>query len=297
MRPSSVLKRGILAMLLILLVIMSTWPFRDSLSLLFWRVRYISTPRATGSGARVIFPAGEPSKIGVKLAGISEKEWRVSHVWVPSTQSLMLSSRNTIITLGCWWNHAGPIAALSSDSAGTFSNALVRSVGLAHAPVQNQIACQTRAAAGQHVITPPRIGPRGDGFFLVLEAEGIDANAPIRDSGQSRQSHPFFGDGDPDTIESISVSTDGTAARVGDLAVALFSMDPCDNPNINIDLPAGWTSLGFNHVALLNLGYRACCKMVTDPGRQSATCTWSDDSTFVAEATMVIFKGSGTTSE
>jgi hypothetical protein len=264
--------------------------FRDLLSLYYWRARYITTPRAVGSGPRVIFRAAEPLNIGVNLVGISEKEWKVSHVWVPATQALSLSSKSTIITLGCWWDNSGVVTALPADSAGRFTNAVVRRVGLSHAPFQNQIACQAGAAIGLHVITPPRIGVRGDGYFLVLEVEGLDAGSPIRDTGQSRDSHPQFGHGDPNSIQSISVSTDGTAAQVGDLAVAIFAMDPCDNPDINIELPEGWTSLGFNDVALLNIGYRACCRIVTEAGRQSATCTWTDDSTFVAEATLVVFK-------
>lgn len=290
MFTSSIFKWAVILLLLIACALACFWAFRDSLSLIFWRARYFTTPRAVGSGPKVIFPMGDPSAIGVNLAGISEKEWKVSHVWVPASRSLMPSSGTMIITLGCWWDNFWVVTALPTDSNGPFTNAIVRSVGLSNAPLQNQIAYQAGAEVGPHVVTPPVIGARGDGFFLVLEVEGLDAGSPIRDSGQSRQSHPQFGDGDPNTIESISVSTDGTAARVGDLAVALFSMDPCDNPDIHINLPEGWTSVGFNDVALQNIGYRACCRIVTEAGRQSATCNWSDDSTFVAEATMVIFK-------
>ena len=127
-------------------------------------------------------------------------------------------------------------------------------------------------------------------LFLVLEVEGIDASSPIRDRGQARISHQQFGHGDPNSIRTIRVLTDGTATQVGDLAVAIFAMDPFDNQDINIDLPEGWTSLGFNNVALQNLGYRACCRFVTEAGRQTATCKWTDDSTFVAEAALVVFK-------
>lgn len=282
-----------LAILLLVLVLSAgacALIFRESLSLIYWRARYIGTPRSVGFGPRMIFPAVEPRQIGVNLVGISEDEWKVSHAWVPATQSLTLSSSKTIITLGCWWDNFGVITALPADSNGTFVNAINRTVGLAHAPFQNQIAYQAGAAPGPHVITPASIGARGDGFFLVLEVEGLAASSPIRDSGQSRESHPIFGHGDPNTIQTISVSTDGTAAQAGDLAVAIFAMDPCENPNIKIDLPEGWTSLGSNDVAIQNIGYRACCKIVTEAGRQSVACRWSDDNTFVAEATLVIFK-------
>lgn len=182
------------------------------------------------------------------------------------------------------------VSALPVDSNGTFIRAIDRVVGLSHAPLQNQVTVQAGPALGRHVITPPSIGARGDGFFLVLEVSGLDRNSLIRDVGQSRESHPMFGDGDPNTIQSIRVSTDGVAAQPGDLAVAVFSMDPCDNPDIRISLPDGWTSIGSNNVAMQNIGYRACCRIVTEPGRQSAFCSWTDDSTFVAEATLVVFK-------
>jgi hypothetical protein len=286
----SILKFAIIFLLLMLFAFSCVWMFRDSLSLLYWRAIYFDTPRAVGSGPRVIFRAAKPSNIGINLVGISEEEWKISHSWVPSTQLLTLSSKKTIITLGCWWDDSWAVTALPTDSNGKFINAINRTVGLSHAPLQNQIAYQAGTAVGQHVITPPKIGKRGDGYFLCLEVEGLDENSPIRDSGQSRKSHAPFGHGDSNTLESISVSTDGAAAQIGDLAVAIFSMDPFDNPNINIDLPEGWMSIGFNNVAVQNIGYRACFKVVSEPGRQSATCTWSDDSTFVAEATMVIFK-------
>jgi hypothetical protein len=287
---SSILKFTVISSLVSLGVLACFQAFRDSLSLIYWRIRYIGTPRGVGAGPRVIFKATKPNDIGVNLVGISEDEWKVSHAWVPATQTLTLSSRNTIITMGCWWDNFGVVTAVPSDSHGRFTNAIHRTVGLSHAPLQIQIAYQAGAASGQHVITPAKIGAKGDGYFLVLEVEGLDERSPIRDTGQSRKSHPQFGQGDPNTIQSISVSTDGAAAQVGDLAVAVFSMDPCENPNINIDLPEGWASLGFNNAALQNIGYLACCKIVTEAGRQSATCNWSDDSTFVAEAALVVFK-------
>ena len=290
MSTSTILKLATILFLLILSVLTSCWLFRDSLSLLFWRAMYFGTPRAVGSGPRVICQTATPSNIGINLIGISEEEWKVSHSWVPTTQSHTLSSKKAIITVGCWWDNFWVITELPTDSNGKFKSAINRTVGLSHAPLQNQIAYQIGASGGKHVITPPDVGKRGDGHFLVLEVEGIDESSPIRDSGQSRKSHAPYGLNDPNTIESISVSTDGTGAQVGDLAVAIFSMDPIENPNISIDMPEGWMSIGFNNVAVQNIGYRACFKIVSEPGRQTATCTWSDDSTFAAEATLVIFK-------
>jgi hypothetical protein len=266
--------------------------FRDTAALVYWRIRYFRLPRGTGSGPRVIMAKNGPTGIGVNLVGISEKEWQVSRKWIPKNQSVTLSSERTLVTLGCWWDDSGSVSPLPSDSNGTFSNAISRKVGLADAPVQIQIGYQTKAAAGQHTITPPWIGARGDGFFLVLELDGIDATAPILDTGQARNAHRYLGPStiDPNSIQSISVSTEGTTAEIGDLAVVIFTFDACDNPDVQVDLPEGWTSIGFNNVAIQNLGYRACCKIVSEPGRQSAACHWKDNSTFAAEAALVVFK-------
>lgn len=284
------LKLAIFLLLVILAVLVALGPLRNTLSLLYWRARYFSIPRAVGSGPRMIFPASEPQQIGVNLGGISVEEWKVSHVWVPATQSLTTDTNQTIVTLGAWWDDHWVVTALPTDSQGTLTNAIVRRIGISDGPLQTQVAYETAPAPSRHVITPPKIGARGDGFFLVLDVGGLDAGSPIRDSGQARLSHPMFGHGDTNSIESISVSTEGTAAQAGDLAVAIFALDQYENPDMRIDLPEGWTSLGFNNAALQNICYRACCRIVTKAGRQSATCTWSDDSTFVAEATLVVFK-------
>jgi hypothetical protein len=285
-----ILTLAIITLLILVCALACVVPLRDTLSLIYWRAREFSIPRAVGSGPRTIIPATDSLRVGVNLAGISVEEWKVSHVWVPATQSLTASTNRTIMTLGAWWDDHWVVTALPTDTNGTLTNAIVRSVGLANGPLQTQIAYEAAAAAGRHLITPPKIGARGDGFFLVLDVGGLDATAPIRDSGQTRVSHPMFGHGDTNSIESISVSTDGTAAQVGDLAVAVFALDQYENPDMHIDLPEGWTSLGFNNAARQNICYRACCKIVTEAGRQSATCTWSDDSTFVAEAALVVFK-------
>lgn len=227
--------------------------------------------------------------------GISENEWRISNTWVPAAQATTLTSPRTLVTLGCWWDGTTPITALPTDSNGTFVPSFPRNPELDHAPLQNQIAHQAAALAGEHVITPPGIAVRGDGYFLVLEVTGLDATNSVADFGHARQAHPMFGHGDPNSIQAMKVSTGGETAQVGDLAVALFSMDPLQNPDMKITLPEGWTSIGHNDVALQNIGYRACCRLVTVPGRQTVACAWTDDSTFVAEATIVIFRAARST--
>jgi len=139
-----------------------------------------------------------------------------------------------------------------------------------------------------HTVTPDAIGRSGDGFFLLLEAQGLDSASLIRDFGHSRTWHPKVGPGDPNTIQSISVTTDGSAAQVGDLAVAIIGQDSYGDNN-QMSLPEGWTSLGVEHSALDNICYRACYKIVTTPGPQAVTGSWVSNSCFVAEAAIVVF--------
>jgi hypothetical protein len=244
-------------------------------------------------GSSRLYQVVQSEGIRLKVIGISEQAWQASDVWVPSTQADPVSGSKTLITLGCWWDDGYRRTSLPIDTSGTFSNSISPKVGLEHAPVQVQVAFEAAASVTGHTITPPVIGGTGDGFFMLLEIEGLVTNWPVRDSGQSRKSHPFFGPGDPNTIKTITATTDGGAAQVGDLAIAIFAMDNNSNPDINISLPSGWTSLGFNNAAVDNIGYRACYKIVTSAGAQTATCTWSDDSTFVAEAALVVFKAGG----
>lgn len=238
----------------------------------------------------VLAPIAEPPAVRrVTLVGTSEQAWQASDVWMPGTLSRTVAASKFLVTLGCWWDERYTTTSLPTDSNGTFLSAL-GSGSLSDAPVQVQVGYQLTPAIGSHVITPPAIGGSGDGFFLLLEAEGVSATSSVRDSGRARISHPFHGPGDPDTIQSITVMTDGTAAQIGDPAVAIIVMDNNSNPDINISLPAGWTSLGFNDAAVDNVGYRACYKIVTTPGKQTATCNWTDGSTFVADAGIVVFK-------
>jgi hypothetical protein len=262
---------------------------RDHLSLFYWRLRLINLPRGQGSGPKTILEPNANSGVSVFLAGISEKEWKVSHKWVPANQSVTISSNQMILSLGCWWDDSGNVSPLPKDSLGEFV-AVPRKSDLANGPLQNQLAYQSAPAAGEHVVTPPNLGARGDGFFHLLRIEGLDAASPIRDRGETRISHPMVTGKDPNSIQKIEVSTDGAVAQEGDLAVAFFSMDACENPDIKLQTPEGWTLIAANNRALQNIGYLVCCKIVSQPGKQRVTCTWTDDSTFVAEATLVVFK-------
>ena len=230
----------------------------------------------------------------VTTVGITEQLWQGSDEWRPATLSHTVSGAKTLITLGCWWDGSGG-SRLPTDTIGAFTAAVNPTTPSGQSPVRVQVAYQAGAAAGLHTVTPDFLGSSGDGFFLLTEAEGLATDSPVRDSGHARDWVPIRCPTNPDTIQTITVATDGAAAQVGDLVVALFAMDPCSNPDIQGGLPSGWTSLGFNDVVVDNIGYQACYKVVTTAGTQTAAWTWIDDSTFVAEAAMVVFKRASAT--
>ena len=236
----------------------------------------------------------------VVLLGIGRQDWQASDDWVPAIQSHAVSGSNMLITLGAWWDGGDfatdfvKLSRLPTDTIGLFTGVVTNGSPYAEDPVRTQIALQASPAPGLHAVTPPPIGVNGDGFFVLVEVGGLATNAPVRDTGHARVWHPFLnGAPDPNSIETITVSTDGTAAQVGDLAVAVFVMDNNVNSDIQISLPTGWTSLGFNNEVVDNIGYRACFRIVTEAGRQTATCSWTDNTTFVAEGAIAVFKPAG----
>ena len=229
--------------------------------------------------------------VAVTHVGISEQAWRASDVWVPATQSKAVDGTSMLIALSAVWTAGVVFGPLPTDANGVFQHALNRVTNqIAHAPFYVQVGYQTNSVAGLHTVSPIGVGDSGDGFFLLLEVTGLQPGDSRVDTGHIRHSHPFYGPGDPNTIQTITVATDGAAARAGDLAVAIIGMDNNSNPDINITLPEGWTSLGYNDEVVDNIGYRACYKIVTTPGQQTVTCGWTDNSTFVAAAGIVVFR-------
>jgi hypothetical protein len=222
--------------------------------------------------------------------GVSEQDWPLNNGWDPPSQSSIVTGSNTLLALGAWWDANDRVTPPPIDNNGSFSLAVTPKIG--YYPLEVQVAYQTNSAPGVHVVTPTTIGSSGDGYFLLAQMQGLAQGSPVRDAGYTTNSHTGYGPGDPNVILSATVTTDGSAAQVGDLAVAVFSQDDYEDNN-QMSLPAGWTSLGVGNHAIDNICYRACYKIVSSPGRQSVTCSWVDSSCFVTAAAIVIFKQAG----
>jgi hypothetical protein len=230
----------------------------------------------------------------LQVIGICEQPWQAGDTWVPGSITNVVEGSKTLLALGAWWDERDNRTDPPTDSNGRFIDAISKTLPLDDAPLQTQLLIQPAALPGEHVVIPSVIGSSGDGFFLLLEADGLIEGLPVLDSGRVRKSHPFYGFDDPNTIETITVSTDRTAAQAGDLAVVVFVMDNNSNPDIKTQIPEGWTLLGRNDAPVDNVGYMACYRFVTEPGQQSVTFNWSDGSTFVAEAAIVILRSLNT---
>lgn len=236
---------------------------------------------------------------GVSIVGTTLQPWVASDAWSPTTLSETLAGTRCIITLGGWWNSSGNNPGLlPTDSAGSFTAAANTTVPGSEEPTQVQIAYQA-GATGAHTITPPVLSDSGDGVLTVITVQGIASSSALRASGITRDRHAPVTAPDPDSIQSITVSTSTSSAQVGDFAVAVMEMDPNSTSNSDIAalVPSGWTLAGQNQDATDCIGFLAIYKVVTIAGTQSVTFTWTDPNTFVADAAIAVFKSASATAE
>lgn len=258
-------------------------------------IGFNANPNATA------FYIGQTFNLSLPLVhvGVASQFWIANDAWNPLTISRAISDTSKVlVTLGAWWNSnlspGGSPGAVPTDNNGTFVAAINPAVESGEEPIVTQICYQTSPSVATHVVTPPSLLDSGDGYFALLELSGIVGASPVRDSGRIKSRHPPVSPPDPDTIQSMTVETDGSLAQVGDIAVAAFVMDPNSTSNSDIAWvpPAGWFVLENRFNATDNVGALFCCAKVTTAGKISATATWTDNATFYAEGAIVVFKGS-----
>lgn len=226
----------------------------------------------------------------VVLTGISTQFWSAHTAWQPATQTLTAYAGDTLATLGVWWDDSGNNPSLvPTDSAGTFTRIEGPAIADGLYPTHVQITNQSSPTAGAHVITPPNVTDSGDGWFLTLRLTGVGS---VIDSGHFRSAHTYVvpPTPDPDTIQACTITTDGTAAAVGDLVIAMFQIEAYSNPNILlVGPPAPWVELGRFTNVVDNIGYLACYKIATASGAQSCSISWTDQNTFTVDAAIAVW--------
>lgn len=263
----------------------------DPFGLLSYALTNPSTGYAAGDVADDAQFAPTPSGPRVVLEKISVQFVSTPDTWAPLTHGVTVYAGERLVTLGTWWDDSGTNpTAVPTDSAGTFT-AIINPTrpGTDGALTQVQIAEQASPSAGLHTITPPNLDTFGDGWLLTLRLSGV---GDVVDSGHFRDYHDLvWPSPDPDTIESLTITTDGTAAQVGDLAVVMFQYDPYYQPLTYLVKPAApWVVLGYWDNVTDNLGYLACYKIVETAGAQSCTISWTDANTSVVDAAIAVWE-------
>lgn len=260
------------------------------------------TNPSTGSAAGDIVDdaqfAPTPSGPQVVLEGITVQYWSAMTTWTPASLGATVYTGDVLATLGVWWDDSGNNPSLvPTDSAGTFVRVEGPAIADGLYPTHVQITKQQSPSTGLHTVTPPNVTDSGDGWFLLLRLSGV---GDVVDSGHFRSAHTYVvpPTPDPDTIEACTITTDGTAAAVGDLVVAMFQIEAYSNPNILlVGPPAPWVQLGNFQNVVDNIGYLACYRIADTAGAQSCSISWTDANTFTVDAAIAVWEqaSSGTT--
>jgi len=221
-----------------------------------------------------------------------------SSVWSPTTISRAVSSgtNKLLVSIGGWWDtqDTSGASALPTDNNGTFT-AIYNPVKVnTNRPMVQQVCYQASPTTATHVITPPDInaGTSADGYFSVLEIPGIDTSGnPVRCTGSTHVEHAAVTPPDPNTIQTITVTTTGTDAQVGDIAILTVTIDMNNTPtNVAFVPPAGWQMMRNHFNCALNVGHIVCIGKVSTAGYIAATVTWTDPDTFIVDGQITVFK-------
>lgn len=229
----------------------------------------------------------------VTLSGLLHQDWVADTAWhAPGTISVTPLTTDLLVTCGGWWDDTLPRPShVATDSAGTFTLDYNPTITALDAPVVTQFAHQTSPTNVAHTVTPPVIGGNGDGYFAVLRIPGVVMASPIRDIGSTHAYHAPVTPPDPGGYTTLTVQTAGTAAKVGDIAVFQCVIDPnsISNTDAAFVVPAGWTVLVNQYNMTDNIGYLLCVAVVTVAGRISATVSWTDNATYVYDASIIVY--------
>lgn len=231
-------------------------------------------------------------KLPVTFVGAIKQDWAADTAWVSSPVAVTTASGDVLVTVGGWWDDTFPRPSdLPTDSAGTFVAAHNPTISGGEVPVGTQVCYEATPSVGAHSVTPPSIGTDGDGWFAVLKIPGRNTTTPIRDTGTIRSYHTPVTPPDGATIQSLTVSTSGSSADIGDIALLTVVCDPNSITNSDVAFvpPAGWFVILNKFNMTDNIGVLICVAKVTTAGQISATTTWTDNATYVAEASIVIF--------
>lgn len=226
------------------------------------------------------------------LSSVTKQDWNADTNWNPTTLASTTVSGEVLISVAGAWNDSGNRPwTLPTDNNGTFTATINPTISGPEDPVNVQFCHQATPSATTHTVTPPTLANGGDGYIALIRLQGINTSSPIRDTGRARNWHSQHTAPDPATIQTLTISTTGTAAQVGDLAIIALVMDPSTVTNSDVQFvpPAGWFVLVNKFNLTDNIGFIVLAGKVVTAGQISATITWTDNATFVADAGIVVY--------
>lgn len=235
--------------------------------------------------------------MAIKLVRISTPEcvWPFgAGDWSPNFTANLPAVRagNLVLSIGGWWNindQGGP-QRIPTDSNGTLVRADSASPNVPNTtpvpgwPVTPQICYIANAAQGDHILTPYNLGSGADGYFLGCEFASPGATWSLVDSGFA-----FAGSATPGAVQTLTVSTAGSAAQVGDLIVVALAADG-DPTAVEMGPPGGYDFIAANPTTLVNVSFGAGWKTCTTAGTQTQVWTWSDTATEMAQGVVAVFR-------
>lgn len=256
------------------------------------------TPSAAGAaqqtnsaqGAASVAPTAQGSAIVPGAWTIEEvqhnyQKWHTSG-WSAATNTVTCAQGDSIIVaIQCWNNNSNGAYPATMTPVGltTIYDPSATWTGTSE-PVYCQLFAATDLAAGTYTITPPDLQANtGDGDMYVIRASGLSG---IRSGslGTDRQSG---------TNLVSTTSSLGSAAQAGDLVIGIGGTD--NNTlvtTLTVSTPSGWTNLG-KQTDGTNSPPSSCDYTTAIGGGQSATWTWANEASPVADSAVVAFIPSG----
>lgn len=210
-------------------------------------------------------------------SALTNSSFAAGGVWSPATVSIAgVTPGNLLVVVSGLWDSGrgtGVPQGIHSDSNGTLVGATNANPNLNAAgsppgwPVAPQISHILSAAAGTHTITPVVVNSGGDGYLSAIEFSGGGAGTWTQVDGGTG----YAGSNTIGAVDTVTATTVGTAAQVGDLVISVTAIDG-DPTALGMSNPSNgsWTNLVTTSTSGDTVTIGAAYRIATVAGAQSA---------------------------